>query len=96
MLSGVTQHCVFPRHIAKKWKYTFKYIFYLLEWGSNPQPVSLTITLYAPAPLLSYITSIILYFVYLNIKSVKMLGDTKDNDRIKRNTLQKEFIVIDG
>ena len=40
---------------VKKWKYKFKEIFHLLEWGSNPQPVGFTITLCATAPRLASI-----------------------------------------
>ena len=38
---------------AKKWKYKCKQIFYLLEWGSNLQPVYFTVTLCAFAPRLA-------------------------------------------
>ena len=38
-----------PDTRAKKWKYKFKQIFHLLEWGLNPQPVNFTVTLCAPA-----------------------------------------------
>ena len=38
---------------AKKCKYKFKWIFHLLEWGSSPQPVGFTVTLYGPAPRLA-------------------------------------------
>ena len=38
---------------AKKWKYKCNLIFRFLEWGSNPQPVDITVTLCAPAPRLA-------------------------------------------
>ena len=34
---------------GKKWKYKSKLFFYIIEWGSNPQPVDFTVTLCAPA-----------------------------------------------
>ena len=36
---------------------------YLLEWGSNPQPVGFTVTLCAPAPRLDYI----IFYIFLSI-----------------------------
>ena len=39
--------------ILKIWKYKFKQIVHLLEWGSNPQLVGFTVTLCAPAARLA-------------------------------------------
>ena len=38
---------------AKELMYKLKSIFNFLEWGSNSQSVTFTVTLYAPAPLLA-------------------------------------------
>ena len=53
---------------AKKWKYKFKLIFHLLEWGSNPQPVGFAVTPRAAAPrpasINYYVINKLIYIFY--------------------------------
>ena len=45
----------------------FKYIFHLLEWGSNPQPVDFTVTFRAAAPRLA--SGYLLVLLFYNFKT---------------------------
>ena len=54
---------------AKKWKYKFKQIFHHLQWGSNPQPVYLTVTPRDAAPRLA--SFLIFIFVNRILKKVR-------------------------
>ena len=52
---------------AKKWKYKFKWIFYLFEWGSHPQPVDFTVTQCAAAPRLASIDIVFFFINHSNL-----------------------------
>ena len=51
MFSGGTQRRALPGHQSEDIisQIKIKYLIYL-EWGSNPQPVTLTVNLCGPAP----------------------------------------------
>ena len=52
VLSGGTRRHVLRRHQTEE-NGNIKYIYYFLEWESNPQPVPFTVTLCAPCAMSS-------------------------------------------